>query len=129
MAARDETEAFYDYVWEEERPIRILPAPIIRGVLADLGRGTPVSVISVKFHNSVIRLLADLCDRVRRERDLKRVVLSGGVFQNARLLAGLIPALMARGFEVYSHRRIPTNDGGIALGQAVIAAKSIEHRA
>jgi hydrogenase maturation protein HypF len=57
------------------------------------------------------------------------VVLSGGVFQNARLLTGLIPALAARGFEVYSHRLVPTNDGGIALGQAVIAAKSIEHGA
>jgi hydrogenase maturation protein HypF len=83
----------------------------------------------VKFHNTLIRLLADLCDRIRRERDLNRVVLSGGVFQNARLLAGLIPALMARGFEVYSHRWVPTNDGGIALGQAVVAAKSMEQRA
>jgi hydrogenase maturation protein HypF len=55
---------------------------------------------------------------------LNRVVLSGGVFQNARLLGGLIPALEGNGFEVYSHRRVPTNDGGLALGQAVIAAQS-----
>jgi hydrogenase maturation protein HypF len=106
-----------------------LPAPIIRGVLADIDKGTSVSTISVKFHNTLIRLFEDLCDRVRRERDLNRVVLSGGVFQNARLLSGLIAALMARGFEVYSHRWVPTNDGGIALGQAVVAAKSIGHRA
>jgi hydrogenase maturation protein HypF len=129
MAARDETEAFYDYAWEADRPIRILPAPIIRGVLADIDQGTSVSTISVKFHNTLIRLFADLCDRVRRERDLNRVVLSGGVFQNARLLGGLVAALMARGFEVYSHRRVPTNDGGIALGQAVVAAKSMEQGA
>jgi hydrogenase maturation protein HypF len=50
------------------------------------------------------------------------VALSGGVFQNARLLTGLVPALAARGFEVYSHCLVPANDGGIALGQAVIAA-------
>jgi hydrogenase maturation protein HypF len=129
MAARDETEAFYDCACEGGGPIRILPAPIICGVVADIGKGTPVSTISVKFHNTLIRLLADLCDRIRRERDLNRVVLSGGVFQNTRLLAGLIPALMARGFEVYSHRWVPTNDGGIALGQAVVAAKSMEQRA
>jgi hydrogenase maturation protein HypF len=107
----------------------MLPAPIIRGVLADIDRGVSVSTISVKFHNTLIRLLADLCDRLRRERDLNRVVLSGGVFQNARLLSGLIAALMARGFEVYSHRRVPANDGGIALGQAVIAAKSMQEKA
>jgi hydrogenase maturation protein HypF len=79
-------------------------------------------MISVKFHNTVIALLADLCERVRRAHGLTRVVLSGGVFQNARLLAGLIPALEARGFEVFAHRLVPTNDGGIALGQAVVAA-------
>jgi hydrogenase maturation protein HypF len=129
MAARDETESVYDCACEGDGPIRILPAPIICGVVADIGKGTPVSTISVKFHNTLIRLLADLCDRIRRERDLNRVVLSGGVFQNARLLAGLIPALMTRGFEVYSHRWVPTNDGGIALGQAVVAAKSMEQRA
>jgi hydrogenase maturation protein HypF len=129
MAARDETEAVYDCACEGDGPIRILPAPIICGVVADIGKGASVSAISVKFHNTLIRLLADLCDRIRRERDLNRVVLSGGVFQNARLLAGLIPALMARGFEVYSHRWVPTNDGGIALGQAVVAAKSMEQKA
>jgi hydrogenase maturation protein HypF len=129
MAARDATDAIYDYAWEADRPIRMLPAPIIRGVLADIDRGVSVSTISVKFHNTLIRLLADLCDRLRRERDLNRVVLSGGVFQNARLLSGLIAALMARGFEVYSHRRVPANDGGIALGQAVIAAKSMQEKA
>jgi hydrogenase maturation protein HypF len=129
MAARNATDGHYEYAWEGDRPVRILPAPIIRGVLVDIGKGVSVSAISAKFHNTVMRLLADVCDRVRRERDLNRVVLSGGVFQNARLLADLVPALRARGFEVFSHRLVPANDGGIALGQAVIAAKSMEQRA
>ena len=124
MAAADETESFYAYAWEEGFPCRILPAPIIRGVVADLGKGLSVSTISVKFHNALIFMFRDLCDLIRRERGLHRVVLSGGVFQNARLLTGLVPALAARGFEVYSHRQVPTNDGGIALGQVLIAARS-----
>jgi hydrogenase maturation protein HypF len=122
MAVQTETESFYEYAWEGDGPVRILPAPIIRGVVEDIGKGCSLSAISAKFHNTLIRLLADLCERIRRERGLKRVALSGGVFQNARLLTGLSSALEAKGFEVFSHRQVPTNDGGIALGQAVIAA-------
>jgi hydrogenase maturation protein HypF len=122
MAAADETESFYEYSWEEGSPCRILPAPIIRGVVGDIGKGLSVSTISVKFHNTLILLFRDLCELIRRQRGLNRVALSGGVFQNARLLTGLVPALAARGFEVYNHRLVPANDGGIALGQAVIAA-------
>jgi hydrogenase maturation protein HypF len=129
MAAAAETESVYDYAWEEGAPCRILPAPIIRGVVGDVGNGLAVAAISAKFHNTLILMFSDLCDMLRRQRGLNRVVLSGGVFQNARLMAGLIPALSARGFEVYSHRQVPANDGGIALGQALIAAKRMEHKA
>jgi len=125
MAAAGETDAAYEYAWEEGFPCRILPAPIIRGVVGDVGKGLAVSAISVKFHNTLTRMFGDLVDLIRRQRGLNRVVLSGGVFQNARLLAGLIPELTARGFEVYSHRLVPANDGGIALGQAVIAAQAV----
>jgi hydrogenase maturation protein HypF len=129
MAAAAETESFYDYAWEEDAPCRILPAPIIRGVVGDVVNGLAVPAISAKFHNTLILMFSDLCDMLRRQRGLNRVVLSGGVFQNARLMVGLIPALSARGFEVYSHRQVPANDGGIALGQALIAAKRMEHKA
>jgi hydrogenase maturation protein HypF len=129
MAAAEETESFYEYAWEKDTPCRILPAPIIRGVTADVGKGLAVSAVSAKFHNTLVRMFSDLCDVIRRQRGLNRVVLSGGVFQNARLMVGLIPALSARGFEVYSHRQVPANDGGIALGQALIAAKRMEHKA
>jgi hydrogenase maturation protein HypF len=122
MAAQSETEPFYDYSIEGDGPWRMLPAPIVRAAAADVGRGCPVGLISAKFHNTLIRLFGDLCDRIRAAHGLKRVVLSGGVFQNARLLTGLTQALEAKGFEVFSHRLVPTNDGGIALGQAMIAA-------
>jgi hydrogenase maturation protein HypF len=101
----------------------------VRAVAADVGKGRPVALISATFHNTLIRLFDDLCDRIRAAHGLKRVVLSGGVFQNARLLTGLARALEAGGFEVFSHRLVPTNDGGIALGQAVIAAKSMQEKA
>ncbi len=121
MAAADDTEGVYEFAWEGAAPIRILPAPIIRGVAQDLAAGRPVAVVSAKFHNTLVALFTQLCVRVGTERGLDRVVLSGGVFQNARLLRGLIPALEARGFAVHHHRLVPTNDGGIALGQALVA--------
>jgi len=129
MAAVEETDAEYEFAWETGRSYRILPAPIIRGVMADLGKGMPVGAVSAKFHNTLVHLFADLCSRIGRERGLNRVVLSGGVFQNARLLTGLGSALQSRGLQAFSHRLVPSNDGGIALGQAVIAAKSLTHRA
>ncbi len=129
MAAQNETESFYDYFLEGDSPWRMPPAPIVRAVAADVGTGCPVALISAKFHNTLIRLFGDLCDRIRAAHGLKRVVLSGGVFQNVRLLTGLARALEAEGFEVFSHRLVPTNDGGIALGQAVIAAKSMQEKA
>lgn len=122
MAAADETEERYEFEWEGCDPIRILPAPIIRGVVEDLALRVPLPTVGARFHNTVVEVFAEVCARIGRERGLNRVVLSGGVFQNARLLEGITPALEARGFEVYSHRLVPANDGGIALGQAVAAA-------
>ncbi len=65
-------------------------------------------------------------DKIRQETGLKKVILSGGTFQNRYLLANLEPALRNSGFDVYAHSRIPSNDGGIALGQLAIAAKRRE---
>ena len=103
-------------------PIQILPAPIIRGVVEDAQNGLPISVIGIKFHKTLIALFTDICLAVRRDYDLNRVVLSGGCFQNSILLTGMIHELKSRDFEVFAHQRVPTNDGGIALGQALVAA-------
>jgi hydrogenase maturation protein HypF len=67
-------------------------------------------------------LFADICDVVRKESGLKRVVLSGGVFQNSILLTGLIKTLEENNFRVFANSKVPTNDGGICLGQAMVAA-------
>ena len=63
-----------------------------------------------------------MCNLIRKETDLNRVVLSGGVFQNTILLNGLIMTLQKSGFQVFANSKIPTNDGGICLGQAMVAA-------
>lgn len=125
MLSADSTSEIYDYEWISGDMLKILPAPIIRGVVDDLQNGMTVAEIGAKFHETVIQLFADVCGVMRKERHLKRVVLSGGCFQNAFLLTGLIQALEKKNFEVFTHQQVPANDGGIALGQAMVAAAQI----
>ena len=122
MLSAESAEGHYEYEWERSDIIRIPPAPLIRGVVADIQNRVPPAEIGAKFHQTLIRLFKELCDVLRKDNGLNRVVLSGGCFQNAMLLTGLIRALAGSGFEVFSHEQVPTNDGGISLGQAVVAA-------
>lgn len=122
MAALADVDGCYDYEWENDGVHRIFTAPIIKGVVDDATSGKPVGEISTRFHRTLIGLFTDLCVIIGQERELDRVVLSGGVFQNSILLTGLIAALEEKNFNVFSHRQVPTNDGGISLGQAVVAA-------
>jgi hydrogenase maturation protein HypF len=125
MLAEETAESRYGYEWEGKDVLRILPAPIIRGVVTDIQNRVPVTKIGAKFHNTLIYLFADLCDLIRESRGLNRVALSGGCFQNATLLSSLIQALEKRNFQIFSHHQVPTNDGGISLGQAVVAAAKL----
>jgi hydrogenase maturation protein HypF len=68
-------------------------------------------------------VIGRVCIRVRERTAVNAVALSGGVFQNARLLDDALATLEGHGFEVYSHRRVPANDGGLSLGQAAVAAR------
>ena len=122
MSAADNTDAVYDGRWEFEDGYKILVAPIICDVVRDVELGVSVAQISAAFHNTLVRLFVDICTHIRSERQLNRVVLSGGCFQNAILLNGLMQELQRKRFDVFAHEKVPTNDGGIALGQAVVAA-------
>ena len=122
MLAGEETQATYDYEWLYEGLYKIALKPIIQGVTKDVEHGVRPSEISAKFHLTLIHLFSELCDVLRDERDINRIVLSGGVFQNSILLAGLITSLEAKGFVVFSHKKVTANDGGISLGQAMVAA-------
>ncbi len=91
-------------------------------IVKDLQEGKPAGLIAAKFHNTVLALFVDLAKRMRNESGINKVVLSGGTFQNRYLLENSIQLLENLGFEVFSHRQVPTNDGGIALGQLAVAA-------
>jgi len=102
-------------------PWTVDPREIVRSVLNDLRAGTPKGLIATRFHNTIVELIRAVCVVARRERGLATVVLSGGCFQNMLLLEGATRLLERDGFDVRHHRLVPTNDGGISLGQAVVA--------
>lgn len=93
-------------------------APLVEAVLADVRAGVPAGRISGKFHNGLVESLVEVARRVGEPR----VVLAGGCFQNAYLTERSVTRLAQAGFRPYWNQRIPPNDGGIALGQAVVAA-------
>jgi hydrogenase maturation protein HypF len=96
-------------------------APVIRAVVADVRSGTPAAVIGSRFHAGVTALVVDIACRVRDEAGLDTVVLGGGVFQNVLLLSSTRRSLREDGFTVLAPHRLPPNDGGIALGQLLVA--------
>ena len=104
----------------------IKPEGIITGIVRDLRARTSPSMISVRFHNTIADIIVVVCKRIREETELNEVVLSGGVFQNMVLLYKAFDELCVEGFKVYVHHKVPTNDGGICLGQAVIANETIK---
>jgi hydrogenase maturation protein HypF len=95
--------------------------PIIRAAAQDARRGTGARLIARRFHATMVELIAGVCDRLRRASGLEVVVLSGGVFMNALLTHEARGALQHAGFRVYCHRLVPTNDGGLSLGQLAVA--------
>jgi hydrogenase maturation protein HypF len=101
-------------------------APVIQAVAADMLTGLPVPVIAAKFHYAVADLIVQISLRLRRQTGLNRVALSGGVFQNTTLLKLATGRLRAHEFAVLTHHRVPPNDGGLALGQAVIGAMHVQ---
>jgi len=94
----------------------------ILSLLKDVQNDVPIPIISAKFHNGIAEMVGQICRHLREERGLNTVALSGGVWQNMVLLRRTLEILRADGFDVLIHRQVPTNDGGLALGQAAIAA-------
>ncbi len=121
-AAAEGVEDEYPFTLTETAPFEIDYRPMIEGIVRDIAGGASVNVVAAKFHNTVAAFLSASAQRAGEITGVKTVALSGGCFANRYLTARLANLLEADGFEVLTHREIPCNDGGIALGQAVIAA-------
>jgi len=104
------------------RRLTLLPGPLWQAIRNDLRLGVPVAYISARFHNGIAELVRRVVTIIRQESGISQVALSGGVWQNITLLTKTITILQADGFTVLTHRQAPPNDGGVAFGQAAIAA-------
>ncbi|MCS6995138.1 MAG: carbamoyltransferase HypF [Anaerolineales bacterium] len=122
LADPDETGC-YEFAYQEAL---INPRPALEQLIADVLAGVPVPVISARFHNGVAEMVKTVCLRLSDRYDLSEVALSGGVWQNMCLLRKTLALLEKQGFTVYVHSRVPTNDGGLALGQAAIAGYQLK---
>lgn len=108
------------------------PAPMWRALLADLAAGAAPGVMALRFHRGLAQALLDMVDALvsrRRAGCFDTVALSGGVFQNALLFEAVHDGLRAQGYSVLSHRLVPSNDGGLGLGQVAVAAARVLPRA
>ena len=98
---------------------------MLQALIADQRRGIPISTISAKFHNGLAISIVEVCKKMRDQFGVETIALSGGVWQNITLFSKTIKLLEKLNFVVLIHRQVPTNDGGLALGQAVIAGHSL----
>jgi len=96
---------------------------MVKAIVDDYMNNTPISVISARFHNSIVNMVVDVCNCLRDNLGINYVALSGGVWQNMTLLEKTVSQLYQHEFEVLLHNQVPTNDGGLSLGQSIIAVK------
>jgi hydrogenase maturation protein HypF len=101
--------------------LRVDAASLVRAAVTDLAAGTGRHTIAARFHNGVTSAIVAACCALRDRHSLEVVALSGGVFQNLLLTSAVVRELQAAEFQVLTHSRVPCNDGGISLGQAVVA--------
>ncbi|TAK94357.1 MAG: carbamoyltransferase HypF [Verrucomicrobia bacterium] len=107
-----------------QSPMRLDWARMIEGILADVAHGVATGEISAKFHNTLAAAMVSVAKHI----GVPRVALSGGCFQNRYLTERAVTRLREEGFQPYWHQRVPTNDGGIALGQVVAAKRELAAR-
>ena len=112
----------YPFSIIEHRGMRLVKlGELFNTVVQDVKNQVPIPIISLKFHNTVAQITTKMCKLIATETGIAQIALSGGVFQNRLLLKLATAALNREGFSVLTHYLVPCNDGGISLGQAVIA--------
>jgi hydrogenase maturation protein HypF len=126
MVLEGGTEDFYPLLFHNENGcLTISPEPLIREICSDIKAAKSIGYISTTFHNSIVGMIIETCSKLRDAFSINRVALSGGCFQNTYLLSRSIEQLIGEGFEVFCHQKVPPNDGGLALGQALIANEKV----
>ncbi|GAP06558.1 hydrogenase maturation protein, carbamoyltransferase HypF [Anaerolinea thermolimosa] len=105
---------------------KIIPLSMWEQLITDWHHGVPIPTMAARFHNGVAEMIERVCRWISGEVGCKTVALSGGVWQNRFLLGKTVNLLENKGFDVLVHRRVPANDGGIALGQAMVAATQMK---
>ena len=103
---------------------QIDPSPLFGAIVEDLRRKVCTETISRRFHNGLVETLVRLACLLRQESSINQICLSGGTFNNLLVFEHLIRKLERHGFEVFTHSEVPTGDGGLSLGQALVAAHS-----
>ncbi|HLG94877.1 MAG TPA: carbamoyltransferase HypF [Bryobacteraceae bacterium] len=125
MSAARGVDAAYPFAISSSEPAEIDMRPAIEAIVKDVIAGRPCAWIAAAFHNTVAAVVLEVCRRLRGSDGIRQVCLSGGTFQNLFLLERAVALLRADGFEVFLHAQVPPNDGGIALGQGVIANRAL----
>ena len=122
-AAATDAEGSYSYeITDSDDVLMMHPGPMFAEIVTDLQAGLDTGTISARFHNTFIQMLSDATRQVAQAAGIRQVALSGGTFQNELVLLGLHQRLTEAGLNVLIHKQVPPNDGGLALGQAVVAA-------
>lgn len=124
--AREGAYEPYPFILAQGSPTVIDMRPVIKGITADFTSGVDRSIISSRFHWTIAALITTAAKATRDRTGIEDVVLSGGVFQNSLLTAMTADALKKAGFRPWFNELIPTNDGGISLGQAVVAIENLK---
>jgi hydrogenase maturation protein HypF len=121
LADEKEDGSYWFEINDSSKPLVVNFKPCIEQIVEDLANGVSIHKISGKFHNTIANIICEVSRRAKAETGLNKVVLSGGVFQNSLLVEKTVLKLTKLGFEVYTHSKVPPNDGGLSLGQAVVA--------
>ncbi len=126
MAAREGVGGVYPFQIEFTDPWQIDVRPMIESIVSEMQDGEMPGVIAARFHNTLGEIVGQVCRELRERERLNKVCLSGGSFQNIFLLRRSVASLSEYGFQVYLHEKVPPNDGGVSLGQAVIANAALK---
>lgn len=120
--AEDNIDVSYDYKIVEKELLEFNWIPMVKSIVEDIKNNIPNGIIAAKFMNTLVNYAVEVVDKISSKTGIKTVVLSGGVFQNIYLLTRLNCLLNQKGYNVFKHKRVSTNDEGLSLGQMAIVA-------